>query len=195
MDLFLIAARAVHFAATISLAGVFVFECFIAAPVSAQVGDRGAVPARLGRHLVRLAVLSLALLLVSGAAWLLAIASNMSGQSLADGACWTQSVDRVLTQTRFGEAWLVRFGFAAAIAICVVIGRRRGWAVMARWAALLFALPLLAGIAWAGHGAATPGAAGDLHLAGDILHLLGAGGWLGTLLPFTAAADRSSARR
>jgi putative copper resistance protein D len=184
MDLFLIAARAVHFAATISLAGVFVFECFIAAPVSARAGDRNAVPARLGRHLVRLAVISLALLLVSGAAWLLAIASNMSGQPLAaallDGA-WLI----VLTQTRFGEAWLVRVGFAAAIAICVVIGRRRGWAVTARWAALLFALPLLAGIAWAGHGAATPGAAGDLHLAGDILHLLGAGGWLGTLLPFT----------
>ena len=42
---------------------------------------------------------------------------------------------------------------------------------------------MLASLAWAGHGAATPGAAGDLHLAADVLHLLAAGLWLGTLPP------------
>jgi mono/diheme cytochrome c family protein/uncharacterized membrane protein len=40
---------------------------------------------------------------------------------------------------------------------------------------------MLASLAWAGHGASTPGLAGDLHLAADFLHLLAAGLWLGTL--------------
>jgi putative copper resistance protein D len=43
---------------------------------------------------------------------------------------------------------------------------------------------MLASLAWAGHGAATPGPPGDLHLTADIFHLLGAGLWLGTLPPF-----------
>ena len=42
---------------------------------------------------------------------------------------------------------------------------------------------MLASLAWAGHGAATPGAAGDLHLAADFFHLIAAGLWLGTLPP------------
>ncbi len=42
---------------------------------------------------------------------------------------------------------------------------------------------MLASLAWAGHGAATPGPPGDLHLTADFFHLLAAGLWLGTLPP------------
>src|SRR5262249_35898250 len=70
------------------------------------------------------------------------------------------------------------------IAICTFRWQRQATPTGATtWTALLFAALFLAGLAWSGHGAATPGPAGDLHLAGDILHLLGAGGWLGGLLP------------
>jgi putative copper export protein/mono/diheme cytochrome c family protein len=172
MEAFLAAARVVHFAATISLAGVFAFECLVA--------DPAALPERVDRRLVWLAWASLALALVSAAAWLVAVTSSMSGRPLA--AVLSQGLwQLVLTRTRFGEAWLVRLGLAGVVAVCLALQRR---VPTVRWAALVFASPLLAGIAWSGHGAATPDAPGELHLAADILHLLGAGGWLGTLVPF-----------
>ena len=57
----------------------------------------------------------------------------------------------------------------------------RGW--LWRWGGLAFAAATLAALAWAGHGAATPGRPGDLHLAADMLHLLAAGAWVGSLIP------------
>ena len=56
---------------------------------------------------------------------------------------------------------------------------------------------MLASLAWAGHGGATPGRPGDLHLAADMLHLLAAGAWLGTLIPLALllAETRRSRRR
>ena len=38
-------------------------------------------------------------------------------------------------------------------------------------------------LAWSGHGAATPGNAGGLHLVADILHLIAAAVWVGGLVP------------
>ncbi len=45
---------------------------------------------------------------------------------------------------------------------------------------------LVGALAWAGHGAATPDAIGDVQLTGDVLHLVAAGIWIGGLLPLTA---------
>jgi putative copper export protein/mono/diheme cytochrome c family protein len=67
--------------------------------------------------------------------------------------------------------------------------RGRSW----RWTGLVFAASLLASLAWAGHGAATPGAPGDLHLAADVIHLLAAGAWVGSLVPL--ALSLAEARR
>src|SRR5271155_3043079 len=118
----------------------------------------------------------------------------MSGKPL--GVALSQgAVPVVLTRTRFGEDWLLRFALAVLLAFCL-LGRRRqrsraGGAI--GWTALLLAALMLASLAWAGHGAATPGAPGDLHLVADILHLLAAGMWLGMLAPLAlllAAARR-----
>ena len=184
MEPLLVAARTVHFAATIALAGVFTFQCLIAGPVFAQSAALAAASQRFARRLERLAWASLALVLLSGAGWLLAVTANISGRPLA--AVLAQGIWKiVLTRTQFGEDWLLRAGCAAAIALCLVLGRGPTvTAHAARWTALGCAALLLAALAWAGHGAATPGTLGDLHLAADVLHLLGAGGWLGTLLPF-----------
>ena len=177
MEGLLIATRALHFAAAISLTGAFGFQCLIADPALRRSGS-GAADARLRRRLNAIAWSSLALALVSGTGWLTAILASMSGQPLAavlsHGVIWS-----VLTQTRFGHDWLTRLGLTALIALCLVLRDMR----TARWLALGLAGALLANIAWAGHGAATPGTPGKLHLAGDILHLLGAGLWLGTLVP------------
>lgn len=182
MNTLLIAARAVHFAAAISLFGSFVFECFVAAPAFRRIG---ADLAPLRRRLECLAWAGLALLIVSGAGWLAAIAADMSGKPL--GAMLSGgTLGVVLTETRFGEDWLLRLGGAVALGgvlAAAPLSRRRSTAASA-WIGLVLALFLLVSLAWAGHGAATAGAAGDLHLLGDIAHLVGAGAWLGTLPPF-----------
>jgi copper resistance protein D len=180
MDWFLVAARTVQFAATISLFGAFAFDCLILGPTLRTAGI-GPAAAPLDRRFRALAWASLILALASGAAWLAAVTAAMSGEPIA--AALSHGVWKiVLTRTDFGTDWLARLGLAGIIALCLGLGggRRTG---PGRWAELLAAAPFLAGLAWAGHGAATPGAAGRFHLAADILHLLAAGLWLGMLLP------------
>jgi putative copper resistance protein D len=181
MDEVLIAARAGQFAAAISLCGVFAFLCLVAGPAFRQSGDTTAM-APLRRRLDLLAWASLALALVSGAAWLVLQSAMMSGQPV--GEALAQGVVRiVLTRTRFGEVWLLRCAFAAALALWLLVGRQRRVAGASDWTAFALSIPFLTALAWVGHAGATPGAAGLLHLSADILHLLAAGIWLGMLIP------------
>ncbi len=184
MEGFLIAPRFFHFTAVIMLTGVFAFERLVAGPAFRQSGAAVASAAVLRQRLGRLAWASLALAIGSGAAWLVAVAAGMSGKPL--GAALSQgAVAVVLTRTRFGEDWQLRFALAVLLGFCLIVrGRRRSRAGGAiGWTALLLAAAMLASLAWAGHGASTPGPAGDLHLAADFFHLLAAGLWLGTLPP------------
>jgi putative copper resistance protein D len=184
MEGFLIAARFIHFVAVIMLTGVFAFERLVATPAFRQSGAALANAAGLRQRLGWWAWANLALALVSGAAWLVAVAAGMSGKPL--GTALSQgAVPIVLARTRFGEDWQLRLALAVALGFCLLV--QRGW----RWrdsraiggTALLLAAAMLASLAWAGHGAATPGPAGDLHLAADFFHLIAAGLWLGTLPP------------
>ena len=184
MEGFLIAARFFHFVAVIMLTGVFAFERLVAIPAFRQSGAALASAAGLRRRLGWWAWANLALALVAGAAWLVAVAAGMSGKPL--GVALTQgAVPIVVTRTRFGEDWQLRLGFAVALGLCLLARRKPPWrdSRALGWTALLLAAAMLASLAWAGHGAATPGLAGDLHLAADLLHLLAAGLWLGTLPP------------
>lgn len=179
MEDFLIAARTLHFAAAITLTGVLAFERLVAGPAFRHSG--GVAATGLRRRLGWLAWASLVLALVSGAAWLVAVAAGMSGKPL--GVALTQgTVPVVLTRTRFGEVWLLRFAVAVLLGFCLLGQRWRAGGAIG-WTALILAALMLASLAWAGHGAATPGPPGDLHLTADIFHLLGAGLWLGTLPP------------
>ena len=184
MDWLLVAARWAHFAATIALFGGIAFDCLVLRPTLATAGAAPGEATLLARRLLRLAWTSLAVALVSGAVWLFAVAGMMSGQPVA--VALSQGVWKiVLMQTQFGADWLVRLGFAGGIAISLLL-RSRGDTVprsAAAWAGLVLAAAMLGALAWAGHGAATPGAAGDFHLAADICHLLAAGIWVGMLPP------------
>ncbi len=172
MDDYLIAARVVHYASTISLAGLFAFLCLVAAPDGSG---------RLRRRLSVLGWASLVLALVSGLGWLLVLAAKLSGQPL-DAVLPQGVVTLVLTRTRFGEVWLARFVLATLLALCL-FARQRWRARVLEWAGLALAGGILGSLAWAGHGGATPGRPGELHLGADILHLLAAGAWLGSLIP------------
>ena len=180
----LIAARTLHFASVILLSGIFAFECLVAGPAFRRSGVEAANAAALRRRLQWLAWASLALALVSGTAWLIAVSSEMSGKPL--GAAWSQgAVTIVLTRTRFGEDWLLRLCFSVLFGFCLLARNLRPAKAgdMFAWTALAVAALMLAGLAWSGHGAATAGRPGDLHLAADLLHLLAAGLWLGMLPP------------
>lgn len=121
MDSFFVAARAVHFAATISLAGVFAFLCLVADAPSPRLSQRLSV----------LAWTSLGLALSSGAAWLVLVAAQISGEPV--GALNGGIVATVLDQTRFGQVWSLRFALAAMLALLLLAPR--GWrGLVWRWA-------------------------------------------------------------
>jgi putative copper export protein/mono/diheme cytochrome c family protein len=183
METLLIAARWVHYASTIALGGEFAFLSLVAGPAFRRAANDPAA-ASLRRQFAWLGWASLGLALASGAAWLAATSSTMAGAPLA--ALWSQGILwTVLTRTRFGQVWLLRLIFAALLGCCLLarIRRRERMFGPVNGIALVLSAALLATLAWAGHGAATPGRPGDLHLVADILHLLAAGLWLGTLIP------------
>jgi putative copper resistance protein D len=164
------------------LEGTFVFWCLIAWPAFRQVKTAQALQAQLDRRLVAIAWTSLIVALLSGAAWLVIVASNMSGMPLA-AVVRGGAVGIVLTQTRFGQVWTLRAGLVIVLAVCLAV-RHRALKHVSSWIGLLAAAAFVAALAWAGHGAATEDVPFDaLHLPADILHLLAAGAWLGGLVP------------
>ena len=181
----LVAARAVHFAAMMMLEGVIVFRFVIADPI---LGAAGGEEQRVLRRLLAWTVwLGLLVGIVSGAAWLILLAGRIRGlapaATLSQGVAWI-----VLTQTRFGETWQVRSVLAALLAASM-FALNRGSPNSQRWlgaVSIILAASLVGALAWAGHGAATPDAIGDVQLTADVLHLVAAGIWIGGLLPLTA---------
>lgn len=172
----LAAARAVHFGATLLLEGTIAFDVLVAGPALA-----GAVDLRMvKRPLNWIAPGAFLVAILSGAAWLILLAAELAGAPIAsamsDGTAWL-----LLTQTQFGIAWQARAAGFLLLALCM-LARKRTEA--AHWTALVVSIGLAGSIAWSGHGAATPGAAGNVHLTLDFMHLSAAGLWVGGLLPF-----------
>jgi putative copper export protein/mono/diheme cytochrome c family protein len=189
----LIAVRAAHVAASVAAAGAVLLRLWVAAPALRGVGS---VPwrDRLDRQINIIAWSSLAVFFVSAIAWLLLVAAEVSGQSF-DDIFASGAVATLLTSTRFGHVWIVRVTLALILSVYLLRAKpdtqpfsRPGCTATALAAALLGALAL------AGHGGATPGTAGVVHLIADVAHAIAAGVWVGGLLPFAlllAAARRA----
>ena len=111
------------------------------------------------------------------AAWLVWLSADIYGASIVE-VCLHGGVWSVLTETRFGLVWIARLGLAILLGVLML------WPA-ARLLQLAAAACLLALIALIGHAGATPGTAGQIHLASDIVHLLAAGAWLGALPALT----------
>jgi copper resistance protein D len=176
-------ARAIHFAATIGLTGVSFFVVFILEPAARGAGGDAPTRKALRAPLALIAWISLAFALVSGAAWLVLTAASMSGQAVADAAApdvlWT-----VLSQTDFGNDWLVRFALACAIAaVLVPLLSAQGARPALQAAAVILSAAFVGSLAWAGHAIGGQGVEGVLHPVADVLHLIAAAAWLGTLVP------------
>jgi putative copper resistance protein D len=107
---------------------------------------------------------------------LLAGTATMAGDPAA--AFDRETLASVLSDSAFGVAIMVRLAAsAAALIACLALRKGSGlWRVLSGLGAIV-----LASFAWTGHGAAEEGAAGLIHAAADVLHLLAAGVWLGAL--------------
>src|SRR5262245_63747803 len=122
-------------------------------------------------QLLRIAWWSLAAALISGAAWLVLLAAEISehapGEIFSGGVLWT-----VLLHTTFGHDWLARLVLAALLAAAL------GWISpkhvdLPRWAiAALLASAFAAALVHSGHAAATAGWLGTFHRAADGLPLI-----------------------
>lgn len=181
MDDPLIAVRAAHFAATALTAGVLAFLVLVAKPaVRAATKVEGWQPFE--RRCLRIAWIALAATLLSGVAWVALEVGEISGlplgEAIAEGLPWT-----VLTQTQFGIVSDVRLGLATLLAVLLTLG---GANEGAGWMSLSCAAALLGTLACTGHAAATVGPLELPHLAGDVLHILAAGAWIGGLMPLAS---------
>lgn len=118
-------------------------------------------------------------LLVASLLGLLAQTSVLAG-SLSEGLK-ASSLSAVVTTMGIGRAALVRAA-GASLALLLLLFRRTDRANLAGCAVL--GAVVCASFAWMGHGAATEGPGGALHLGADILHALAAGVWVGALVAF-----------
>ena len=183
MDDPLFYARAFHFAATVTVAGVVFFIVGISEPAfrGAQDDARGAFAVRI--RLAWMAWIGLAIAMLSGVFWFVFTAQAMSGQplgELAPGVLWT-----VLTQTDFGNDWLVRFVVACLLGGLFVhfLSAKGVTSLWLKTVTVLLAAALVGTLAFAGHAIGGEGIEGIVHPAADVLHLVAAAAWAGTLIP------------
>jgi putative copper export protein/mono/diheme cytochrome c family protein len=177
------AARAGHYASTVLLFGTFVFAVAVGRPTTSGLGDMADECRDLRRFLLRLSLGSLIATLLTGAFLFWITAAGISGWPLAD-ALTPQILGDVLAKTNFGRVWQMRLAVAALLAIALIILLRRSATTDSRIGEALaggLAGVLLASLALVGHSNDGSGAMGGFRLGADMLHLLGAGAWLGSL--------------
>jgi putative copper resistance protein D len=173
--------RAVHYAATLLTAGGLAFWAFV------MLGERGVSVA--ARHRLITAVGS-ATALVSAIAWLVVETAALPAPSgEAASGLLSRALD-VLGGTGFGRAWIVRLVLLAALLALTLLRPTRVRLGMAA----LTGLVATAMLAYAGHAAV----ADPLSRGADMVHLVLAALWLGSLAPLAdllrAAARNASAR-
>lgn len=180
VEIGLLLARFLHYAAATSLAGLSLF------PLYAYAGAEPGALARWRRMLVlRAAIVAL----LSGLGWFAFAVANMGG-SLGDLAdmdmLWT-----VVRDTSFGNIWALRM-LLAAIIVGMAASEARSNSVRLSIMPFLAAVFLMS-LAGTGHTQVEEGWAGIIHILSDSAHLLAAGAWLGGLIPLAAILRRSGA--
>jgi putative copper resistance protein D len=182
MPLALILVRWVHLSASMLLAGLFLFEAVIVVPAARKLSAGiGHLLNRIHRLTCRTALWTLLVALMSWVGWSWLVASTMTGDDLI--AC-LQSGDwlTVLTGTQFGHIWLFRVIVSLISGIILwVVARTPGRRSFLQTTLAGLSVIGVVSLAWAGHGAASPGPFGIVHLLGDALHFLTSAFWPGTL--------------
>ncbi|MCA3717182.1 MAG: copper homeostasis membrane protein CopD, partial [Brevundimonas sp.] len=137
----------------------------------------------------RAAILAALVLAVSALGGLAAQAAMMAGG-------WAAGLDPaalsyVVQSTSLGIAHVVRAALALLGVTALVLGRGRR---AGEWVAIVAFAGAVVSFAWSGHGAASEGYLGVLHLAADIVHALTGAVWLGALAGFCLLLIRPKPR-
>jgi putative copper resistance protein D len=175
IDLTVVGLRWLQFAAAVLALGLPLFQAF-------GLSEPGPPSAR------RAAVIAGLFLAVTAMGGLLAQTAMMAGG-------WTAGLDPaalgyVVGSTSLGIAHVVRAGLAMLGVAALVAWRRKSGELIA-----IFAFAgAVASFAWSGHGTASEGSLGLLHLAADIAHALAACVWIGALAGFCLLLIRPSKR-
>ncbi|MFL5578341.1 MAG: copper resistance CopC/CopD family protein [Gemmatimonadaceae bacterium] len=170
-----VAVRWLGYAGMLVLIGAVGFLMLVV-PRAGQRGVPGNSTTDAERGARRLGIAAAALLLV--AAVLRLVAESVAMHGVPD-AFDSGMIGAMLAHTLWGKAWLLQVaGALAAVAGFLASPRRRavGWSLV-----VAATLALAVSAALSGHAAAVPGRVG-LAVAADAVHMLAAGGWLGTLL-------------
>lgn len=172
IDLGLVVARLLHYAAVTTLAGASFFPLY-------AYGD--GEPSALHRWRQGMLLAAAIAASLSGFLWFVFAVANMSG-TLTDVAdrevLWT-----VLNETTFGRVWTARLVLLIIMVglfwnrVVSKFGPRRDLITPVLAAVLLISL---AGV---GHSQIEEGVEGIIHVLADAAHLLAAGAWLGGLVP------------
>jgi copper transport protein len=172
--------RWAQFVGLLVVIGAVAFRFLVLARVAGEL-VAPAVVADASSRAARLAGAGVVLLALSAAARLMAQWTALRVDAVAASA---MPLGRVLSQSLWGHAWLVGVAALVVLAIGLVLARRAGGASLG-WGITALAVIVLAGTAaFSGH-AAVPGTAAPVII--DVLHVLAAGGWMGTLLVLFAA--------
>jgi putative copper export protein len=175
------AVRWLGFVAMLGLIGAVAFARLVV-PAAARRGAPDAWVAIVQGGARRVGLLAAASVI---AAALLRLAAQDVAMHGADGSFDASLVRSMVIDTSWGAAWLIQIA-AAGVALIGLALARRG-AVVAWTLAAAGAVGVAASAALSGHAAAVPRATALAVLA-DAAHVLGAGGWLGTLLLVTVVA-------
>lgn len=170
-----VAVRWGNFLALVTLLGVLAF-CSVVLRLARRRGEDANVLAAMDARAVAIGRWAAIAFVAAVALRLWAQALTLSdGTGGVDGAL----LRAMLFDSTWGRAWIVQF----VLALVVVAGLQamkknhgRGWPVAATGILLLAFTPALSG-----HAVATPERT-ELAIVSDALHVLGAGGWMGSLL-------------
>lgn len=129
----------------------------------------------------RLTLILAALVVALGALAALVAQTAVMAGSLTE-AIKPASLSFMVTGTALGMAMVAR-AVVALLGLVVIVAMKPGQAL---WSLTVGAgLAVAASFAWTGHGAATEGPGGLLHLVADIIHAVAAALWLGALAALT----------
>ena len=181
----LIIVRDFHLTTTIILAGVAFFDLFIVRPLCRPQRRPAAALASFESSSRRLLWICVTLSLASALLWLCLLSIRIGGKgfsdTITDGTAWL-----VLSQTQFGFVWQMRLLFGGSFVACLSVRRSPGGRFDNALTIVtnLLSTAYLGSLSFAGHGTEGVGWEQGIHLVADFLHLIGAGLWLGGLVPF-----------
>lgn len=172
--------RWINFAALLALLGAVSFRVLVMPRLRRREAPLArALDPDVTRGLARLGTVAATVALLAALARLYMQADAL-GMGVDDG----DRIRGMLLQSTWGWGWLAQIVGSGVALVGFQLGRRRpvGWTIAAGGALLAAVSPALSG-----HAAATLGWA-PVAITADALHVLGAGGWLGSLLVLFAVA-------